>query len=784
MALAPEGDKTLAANSATRAVDPAVSVVVTARGDARMLERCLRSILRCDYDDLEVIVVDNQPPSLDVPRMLVSQFPGEQRLRYVDEPSSSISLARNTGLSRAQADVVAFIDDDVVLDRAWFRSSVETLFSESGIACVTGLSMPGGFDGELQLLLERPAGFDAGFGRKIYRPADRKKSTPLFTYAAAALGAGGCFMMLTQVGREIGGFDPALGPATVACGGEELDLLVRMLRKGYALSYEPRAIAWREQPDSDGSPRRRAYRQGVGLGAMVGKQLITGPRRRRWLRAIPADIRHRRDRVHGEDPDGAEKRPRHLKWIRRLGMIVGPIAYLLSALIVRMRRLMGKQPPSPNPVRVVRRMVVGDETIQVVWFGEAPTPKVRLAWRQNPAEDTASRFEQLVLGSSAAIAPPATSAAGTLRISAVVPARNAEGWIESCLRAIRENDPAEVILVDGGSTDRTVELAQPLVDKVIDDGGAGVAAARMLGVASASQPWIALVDADVVLPPNALRDLDRERCERQLVALQAGLHSVGAGDYWSQSLANHHNHGQSKRWFGVCASIIARDLLLAHPLDAQLRSGEDIDLRLRLTRAGFRIGVSDAMVGLHRFADGFAFAGKQWLADGAGLGRMVRKHGRRALPNAMIPFAAATLGLARGMREALRPWPYFAGFAVGNYIGLWRGLIDRNVPARGRGRKALVASTLVWLLALPALVAAASIALAVSLISLGHAAYEGHLLLVTLAILVVAVPFEVGRGAASGRFSVIARYIAPFTAWAVLLGLIFSGLRLARVVGL
>jgi hypothetical protein len=150
----------------------------------------------------------------------------------------------------------------------------------------------------------------------------------------------------------------------------------------------------------------------------------------------------------------------------------------------------------------------------------------------------------------------------------------------------------------------------------------------------------------------------------------------------------------------------------------------------------------------------------------------------------VIPFAAAALGMARGMREALRPWPYFAGFAVGNYIGLWRGLIDRGVPAQGRGRKLLVAGTLVGLFALPAAVAAGTVALVLLLVRLAHLAYDGRLLLVTLAILLIAVPFEVGRGAEGGRFSVIARYVAPFTAWAVLLGLVLSGLRLARVIGM
>jgi GT2 family glycosyltransferase len=618
----------------------------------------------------------------------------------------------------------------------------------------------------------------------MYRLPESRQQNSLLPSAAAALGSGASIVMLTQLARELGGFDPALGPATAACGGEELDLLVRLLRKGYALSYQPRAIVWREHRAPAGRRRRQSYRHGVGLGAMICKQLIAGPDRRDQLRAIPAGLRYLPDPASRQTVDQPSNYPGYLRWITRLGMLLGPIAYLVSALIVRGRRLIGRQPSSPRPLRIVRRMVVGTDPVNIVWFGSVQASRVRFAWRQSAEPDMTDLAAQLVCDPLVAIARPAVSPAGTLRITAVVPARNAEAWIESCLRAIRDNGPAEVILVDGGSTDRTVELARPWVDKVIDDRGAGVAAARMLGVVSASQPWIALVDADVVLPPNALRDLDREMRVRQLVAIQAGLHSTGVGDYWSQSLADHHNRGQSKQWFGVCASLIARDVLLAHPLDAQLRSGEDVDIRIRLRRAGFPIGVSEATIGQHRFANGFTFARNQWIADGAGLGRIVRKHGRPALLNAMIPFGAATLGIARGMRDTLRPWPYFSGFAIGNYIGLWRGLVDRGVPARGRRGKLLVAGMLMWLLALPAVLAAATVGLAFMIVGLGRAAYDGHLLLVTLGILAVAIPFEVGRGGESGRFSAISRQLAPFTAWAMILGLILSGLRLARVVGL
>jgi glycosyltransferase involved in cell wall biosynthesis len=766
------------------ALGPSVSVVVPTCCNPEPLERCLRSILQCEYDDFEVIVVENRPGSSDTARMLVERFPGERRLRYVEEPRPSASLARNAGLASSEGEIVAFTDDDVVVDPLWLRASVGALLSGDGVACVTGLILPLELESESQLLLEQFASFGKGFQRKTYRLPDSLEENPLLPYTAGAPGSGASIVMLTEVARDLGGFDPALGPATPAKGGEDLDLLVRVLRTGQGVSYEPRAIVWREHPEGSWLLRRQVYRYGVGLGAMLGKQLIAGPQRRDFLRAVPAGLRYLRNPGSRKKAGKPANYPRRLTWLKRLGMLVGPIAYLVSAVIVRARRLRRRQPPSPRSLRIVRRMVVGGETINVAWFREAPAPRVRLAWRRAAEHDTTGPSVQLVPASAIAIPAPARSATGALRITAVVPARNAEAWIESCLRAIRANGPAEVILVDGGSTDRTVELARPWVDTVLDDGGAGVAAARMLGVVSASQPWIALVDADVVLPPNALRDLDRERCDRQLGALQAGLRSVGAGDYWSQSLADHHNHGQSKGWFGVCASLIARDILLAYPLDAQLRSGEDIDLRIRLTRAGFPIGVSEAMITEHRFGDGFAFARDQWTADGAGLGRMVRKHGTRALVNTMMPFGAAALGIVRGMRDRLRSWPYFFGFAIGNYIGLWRGLLDRSVPATRCGHRLLVASMLLWLLALPAVLAVAATAFALLMLGLGHAAYQGRLALATLAIFAVAIPFEVGRGAESGRFSAIARRIAPFTAWAMALGLILSGVRLARVVGL
>jgi glycosyltransferase involved in cell wall biosynthesis len=460
-----------------------VSVIVTTRGSRPTLKRCLHSVLDSDYAGFDVMVVDHGPPSADTPRLLVTEFPGEQRLRYLEEPYASASMGRNTALAQTTATIVAFVDDDVVVDAQWLRRSVECLLGEPDVACVTGRSASPqvrdatGFAPELSAESCAP---------RTYRRSHTGNGHPLLACTAGGLGAGAGTVMLTHIARELGGFDPALGPATPACGGEHIDLLVRLLGSGYTVSYEPEAIVWREHPANPEARLGDIYRYGIGLGAIIAKRLIAGPARRTWLGAMAAAVRYSRNPARQLTGDELRRYPLRLRWLMRLGMLAGPFAYLWSTFLARARSLRRTRPSKPETLRVVRRLVVGGETINIVWFDDAPVARTRFSWRSSGKAEASDPASGLRPDAAIELALPATTAKGAPRISAVVPARNAEHWIESCLSAIRANAPAEIILVDGGSTDRTVELARPWIDKVIDDGGAGVAEARMMGVASST----------------------------------------------------------------------------------------------------------------------------------------------------------------------------------------------------------------------------------------------------------------------------------------------------------
>lgn len=268
------------------------------------------------------------------------------------------------------------------------------------------------------------------------------------------------------------------------------------------------------------------------------------------------------------------------------------------------------------------------------------------------------------------------TATGTNALTVVVPARNAEHLLPGCLASLARNRPAELIVVDGCSTDRTVSVSQEHGARVLSDEGRGLPVARLQGAQAAQTPYVALIDADVIVPDGALGALLDEFLEGGFAALQADQHSVSGPGYWGQALVHHHRSGRSRRWLGLVATIFEREYLLGVGFDPRFPSGEDIDLRWRLRQAGAKTGVSHRVTVTHRYAgDDFAFARDQFTADGAGLGRMVRTRGFRGARLLALPAAAAARGITLSLVHGDPEWvPYYLRFAQHNYAAMGKAL--------------------------------------------------------------------------------------------------------------
>jgi glycosyltransferase involved in cell wall biosynthesis len=99
--------------------------------------------------------------------------------------------------------------------------------------------------------------------------------------------------------------------------------------------------------------------------------------------------------------------------------------------------------------------------------------------------------------------------AASPRISAILPVFNGERYLADALASAREQTlpPAEIIVVDDGSTDGSAALAVAGGARVIRQPNAGVAAARNRGLAAAAGDFIACLDQDDVWPRDRLAAL-------------------------------------------------------------------------------------------------------------------------------------------------------------------------------------------------------------------------------------------------------------------------------------
>jgi len=89
-------------------------------------------------------------------------------------------------------------------------------------------------------------------------------------------------------------------------------------------------------------------------------------------------------------------------------------------------------------------------------------------------------------------------------VSVIIPTLNEEKYLPRCLKSLVDqasDHSVEIIVVDGGSSDRTVRIAREYADNVLFKLAAPVGAARNLGAKTATGDALAFIDADTVANP-------------------------------------------------------------------------------------------------------------------------------------------------------------------------------------------------------------------------------------------------------------------------------------------
>lgn len=312
--------------AAAEAEAPMISVVVCTRDRPDSVVTALRGLTGLDYPSFEIVVVDNAPSSGATRDAVREQFSGDPRVRYVREPRPGLSCARNRGVAEASADIIAFTDDDVRVDKGWLAGIARGFRAAPGVSCVTGLIATARIENAEQLYFHLREGWGASCERRVYDLRENRDESPLYPYSPGIFGAGASFAMTRSAWADLGEFDEALGAGTPSGGGEDLDMFMRVILGGHRLVYEPAAIVWHFHRTELAELTRQMRAYGSGCTAALTAIVMKNPRSRielppRIARGV-ARIFTLNDRVKDNPtlPPGLMRR-------EMAGLLAGPALY-------------------------------------------------------------------------------------------------------------------------------------------------------------------------------------------------------------------------------------------------------------------------------------------------------------------------------------------------------------------------------------------------------------------------------------------------------------------------
>jgi len=181
-----------------------ISVIICTYNRCESLKDTLDSLLAQECDgsfNWEVIVVDNnsKDKTKEVVESYMHKFGG--KLRYVFEKNQGLSYARNTGIKEAKGEIIAFTDDDCIVEDKW-------LFKIKNI-----------FQKDIQL--------DGVLGNAVWG-----NGSSMYRDNNVLRGNGLNMVFRKSLFREVGYFDINLGSGSAGCSADDLEFVYRARKNG------------------------------------------------------------------------------------------------------------------------------------------------------------------------------------------------------------------------------------------------------------------------------------------------------------------------------------------------------------------------------------------------------------------------------------------------------------------------------------------------------------------------------------------------------------------------
>lgn len=192
-------------------------------------------------------------------------------------------------------------------------------------------------------------------------------------------------------------------------------------------------------------------------------------------------------------------------------------------------------------------------------------------------------------------------------VSFIIPCFRSEDTIKECLEHIKnlefKEGKKEIILVDNGSDDKTVEIAKPLVDKLLLEPDAGLGELRNKGAAASTSEALVFLDSDCLLQKEWL-NIAWPHLEKPEVGLVGSkTHILPEGSTWvAEAWKIHLDYSgklSSPGWLATRA-IATRKHIFEEigGFSEEVETCEDVELGHKISK-NYQVIVENSLAPLH-----------------------------------------------------------------------------------------------------------------------------------------------------------------------------------------
>lgn len=237
-----------------------ITVIIATRNRHSQLNQCLVSLGASTYRNFNVIIACRGTCR----NLSRRQYPSLPLFTIVPVLRGGKSAALNEGIRHAKGDIIAFTDDDCIVNKNWLRSLHKTFKENRQVGGVFGKTTP--YQPNKNKGKTCPCTFKKTQKRLITKPC----------YHADHIGFGNNMAFRKKVLNQIGGFKNWLGPGSVGSNAEDAEFALRALIKGYKLLYDPSVIVYHNKWLTNQHMKRQELSYACGELACYGYFLFQG----------------------------------------------------------------------------------------------------------------------------------------------------------------------------------------------------------------------------------------------------------------------------------------------------------------------------------------------------------------------------------------------------------------------------------------------------------------------------------------------------------------------------